>query len=82
MDPKNLGFIKAGKVRNAVYESVETPKTVSEVAQEHFIPPSQVSRALKELLDRRIVKVLNPKARKGRLYVAAKKMSNFSVRGY
>jgi DNA-binding transcriptional ArsR family regulator len=42
--------------------------TVSEVADLMNIPQSQVSRAVKELRERKLVRLLNPKARKGRLY--------------
>ena len=70
MNVNDLGFIKAGKIRNSVYRFLDRPTTVSEVASSLSIPQSQVSRAVKELRERGLVKILNPKARKGRLYVA------------
>jgi predicted transcriptional regulator len=68
MEPKDLGFIRAGKVRSCVYDMLYEPLTVSQIAESVMIEQSQVSRAVKELCERGVVRILNPEARKGRLY--------------
>lgn len=63
------GYIRGSDYRTATATALEeSKKQPSEIAEETGIAISHVSRALKQLRERDLVQVLNPDAKKGRLY--------------
>lgn len=68
-EASKLGFILASKYRVRIMMALkENAKTPKQLCDELSLLSEQVSRTLKELQERELVKCLNPKARKGRLY--------------
>ena len=64
-----LGFIKISKYRMNTIKSIgDDIKIPSEIAKELNIETSQVSYALMDLKEKKLVKCLNEEAKKGRLY--------------
>lgn len=69
MNYELIGFIKASKYREDILailaKDVCTPKEISDKLNVHI---SQVSRTLNELVEMKLIKVLNPNMKKGRIY--------------
>lgn len=65
-----VGFVKGSGQRKSVFEILSkealTPKEIAEKAEMH---QSNVSRALRQLKEKELVKVMNPEAKVGRVYV-------------
>lgn len=77
-DWEKFGYVKAGEYRKEIIIALgEGPQTPTELSEETDIHISHVSNTLKELLDRDIVKLLNPKATKGRLYQLTEQGNKF-----
>ena len=71
MSWEDVGFVKASKIRQRILEVMDRPMTPTELAKSLKVPSykmSAVSRALRELEDRKMIACLNPKQKKGRLY--------------
>jgi predicted transcriptional regulator len=73
-----VSFIKRGKNRKKVFMALDKPIMPSELVLKIYGKSSNtyfnlVSRALKELKNKRLVKVVNPKERTGRLYKKTEK---------
>ena len=71
MSWEEVGFVKASKIRRQILELLEKPMTPTEISQMLKMPAYKlpaVSRALRELEDKKVVVCLNPKQKKGRLY--------------
>ena len=62
-------FLKKGKLRKAVYERLNEPKTATEVAKELNKHRSAISRVLLELQKAGLAKCVNPKDDRFRHYV-------------
>lgn len=70
---KAIGFIKRGKNRKKVFMNLDKPMMPSELVMKIYKSNSNtyfnlVSRALAELKDRKLVEVINPEDRTGRVY--------------
>jgi len=70
---KAIGFIKRGKNRKEVFINLDEPMMPSELVMKIYKSKSNthfnlVSRALSELKERRLVEVINPEDRTGRIY--------------
>ena len=74
---KAISFVKRGKNRKLVFLALEKPMMPSELVVKVYGKSSNtsfniVSRALGELKKKRIVKILNPKEKTGRIYKRTK----------
>ena len=67
-DFKTFLFFKKGKIRKQVLDSLNTPKTATEVAKELSLHRSSVSRVLIELEKKGLIKCLNPEDKSFRHY--------------
>jgi DNA-binding transcriptional ArsR family regulator len=70
---KQVGFIKRGKNRKEVFLNLDKPMMPSELVMKIYKSNSNtyfnlVSRALAELKDNKLVEVVNPEDRTGRIY--------------
>jgi hypothetical protein len=70
---KVIGFIKRGKNRKEVFVNLNKPMIPSELVMKIYKKNSNtyfnlVSRALSELRGKKLVEVVNPKERTGRIY--------------
>ncbi len=62
-------FLKKGKLRKKVYESLNKPKTATEIAKEIGAHRSAVSRTLLELEKAGLAKCVNPEDKSFRHYI-------------
>ena len=65
---EKIGFIRAGKHRQSILGLLKEPKTPTEIAQKLDVSTAQVSRTLRELIEKKYIVCLNSNAKKGRLY--------------
>ena len=70
---KAIGFVKRGKNRKEVFMNLDKPMMPSELVMKIYKSNSNtyfnlVSRALSELKERKLVEVVNPGERTGRIY--------------
>ncbi len=65
----DVSFIISSEYRKKVLTALENPKIPSKLSKELNINKAHISRALKELESRKIVKCLTPDSNKGKLYV-------------
>jgi len=73
-DWNSYGFAFVSKYRRIILISLlESPKTPTQIANEHNCNVSHISRALRELKEKGLVKCLNPERRKGRIYALTDK---------
>ncbi len=68
-----IGFIKRGKNRRIIFMNLNKPMMPSELVMKIYKSNSNtyfnlVSRALSELKEKRLVEVVNPKEKTGRIY--------------
>lgn len=61
-------FVIRGRTRTRIFLALEMPKTPSQIAAELKLSTTHVSRALKELSDKGLVRCLTPKEKFGRIY--------------
>ena len=66
---EDISFIISSSYRKRVLESLGNPKTPSKISKELNINKTHISKTLKELLSKKIIICLTPKANKGKLYV-------------
>lgn len=74
---KSIGFVKRGKNRREVFMNLDKPMIPSELVMKIYRSNSNtyfnlVSRALSELKDKKLVEVVNPEDRTGRIYKRTK----------
>ena len=72
-----VSFVKRGKNRNKVFLALDKPMMPSELVNKMYGTNSNtyfnlVSRALSELKEKKLVEVLNPKEKTGRIYQKTK----------
>lgn len=67
-DIDKLSWIKRGKQRREIILHIKGTKTPTEIAKESGYSLNHTSRILNEFKKRRLVKLLNPKEKTGRLY--------------
>ena len=70
---KAIGFVKRGKNRKEIFINLDKPVMPSELVMKIYKSNSNtyfnlVSRALSELKEKRLVEVVNPEDRTGRIY--------------
>jgi hypothetical protein len=75
---KEVGFVRRGKNRRIVFESLGSPAMPSELVVKIYRKRSNtcfnlVSRALRELKERGLVEVVNPDDKTGRIYRRTKR---------
>ncbi|MFX1514040.1 MAG: ArsR family transcriptional regulator [Promethearchaeota archaeon] len=74
MNWEEVGIIKASKVKQKILTLLlnqpKTPKDISNILEKHL---SQVSKNLRVLEKRELVKCLNPQLKKGRFYTTTNK---------
>lgn len=66
---EDVSFVIASSYRTKILEWLKTPKEPSILSKETGINKTHISRGLKELEEKKIVKCLSPNAKKGKLYV-------------
>jgi len=74
---KTIGFVKRGKNRKEVFLNLNQPMMPSELVIKIYKKNSNtyfnlVSRALSELKEKKLVEVINPEDRTGRIYKRTK----------
>ncbi|MDA7939726.1 MAG: helix-turn-helix domain-containing protein [Nitrosopumilus sp.] len=75
----DVGFAVSGKHRLRILKILQNaPLTPSQISRRTNLHMSQITRSLKELQDRDLVKCLNPELKKGRLFSLTKKGSEIS----
>lgn len=65
---KDLSWIKRGKQRREIIIHIKGTQTPSEIAKESGYSLNHTSRVLGEFKKQKIVKILNPEEKTGRLY--------------
>lgn len=70
---ENIGLITSSEYRKKVLMQLEIPKTPSLLSKILDINKAHISKALKELVERKMVECLNPKSNKGKFF----KISNY-----
>ena len=65
----NISFILSSNYRKKVLQNLETPKMPSKLSKILDINKTHISRALKELESKKMIKCLTPNSNKGKLYV-------------
>jgi predicted transcriptional regulator len=69
MDYELIGFIKASKHRQDILLIIKKePSTPREIADKLNIHISQVSRTIGEMVDMKLIEIMNPNMKKGRIY--------------
>jgi predicted transcriptional regulator len=72
MSWEDVSYVLRSKTRKVVLTRLETPKTPTLLAQELHTSTPNISRALRELLSKKLIESLTPKERSGKLFVASK----------
>ena len=72
MSWEDVSYVLRSKTRKAVLTRLETPKTPTLLAQELHTSIPNISRALHELLAKKLIESLTPKERSGKLFVVSK----------
>jgi len=72
-----IGYVKRGKNRQIVFLALDKPMMPSELMRKIYNKTSNtyfnlVSRALTELKDKKLIEVVNPKEKTGRIYQKTK----------
>ena len=67
-----IGFLISSAYRIKVLRGLDIPKTPTKISEELGVNLAHVSRALKELKSKKMVRCLNPDSIKGRLYISSK----------
>ncbi|KHO54831.1 MAG: hypothetical protein QT10_C0011G0012 [archaeon GW2011_AR19] len=66
---EEVSFIISSSYRKRVLESLKDPKTPTKISKELNINKTHISKTLKELLSKKTIICLTPKANKGKLYL-------------
>ncbi len=81
MDWETFGYVKASRIRKEILLSLKEKHLLpSELTGRLNIDKSQVTRALKELEDKGLVKCVTPLNKKGRLYSITDKGKTIVIR--
>jgi len=70
---KDYSFVVRSVHRKRVFESLDKPKTPTQLAQELSINLGYMSNILISLIDRKLIQCLNPDEKRHRLYERNKK---------
>ena len=69
MDEETLEFVQRSTYRQRVLKSLEDDVLMpKEIAERSNIKTNHVSKVLSELKSKKLIELVNPEARKGRLY--------------
>ena len=69
MDEVTLEFVQRSTYRQRVLKSLEDDVLMpKEIAERSNIKTNHVSKVLSELKSKKLIEIINPEARKGRLY--------------
>jgi predicted transcriptional regulator len=68
MNWTDYSFVIRGQNRKKVLLALDSPKTPTQIAEETGLNLSHVSRALRELTEKKLVECVTPKERTGRIY--------------
>jgi len=69
MNDETLDFVKRSSYRQNVLKSLEDNVLMpKEIAERSNIKTNHVSKVLSELKSKELIEIINPEARKGRLY--------------
>ena len=69
MDDETLDFVKRSSYRQNVLKALEDNVLMpKEIAERSNIKTNHVSKVLSELKSKELIEIINPEARKGRLY--------------
>jgi len=71
-----LSFVLRSKQRVKIIKFLDRPSTPNQISSGTGLAISHVSRSLAEFRERGIVKLMNPKAKMGRIYVLTPKGKN------
>ena len=66
---ENISFIISSQYRKDVLRNLDKPKTPTQLSKELNINKTHISKTLKELESKNVVKCLTPNSNKGRLYI-------------
>lgn len=66
---ENISFIISSNYRKKILNSLQNPKTPSTISKEIKINKTHVSRGIKELISKKLIKCLTPKVKKGKIFV-------------
>ena len=72
MSWEDVSYVLRSKTRKAVLTKLDTPKTPTLLAQELHTSIPNISRALRELLAKKLIESLTPKERSGKLFLVSK----------
>jgi predicted transcriptional regulator len=65
---RKYGFVVASEYRKKVIRALATPKTPKQISAQTGLHLSHVSKVLVELMNKGMVRCVNPDMRKGRIY--------------
>lgn len=66
---EDVSFIISSEYRKKVLKNLESPKMPSKISKELNINKTHISKTLKELETKKMIKCLTPNSNKGKLYV-------------
>jgi predicted transcriptional regulator len=72
MSWEDVSYVLRSKTRKAILAKLGTPSTPTLLAQELHTSIPNISRALRELLSKKLIESLTPKERSGKLFVVSK----------
>ncbi len=65
---ENVSFVVRSKYRVKIILSLSNPKTPTQIAKDFKVQRAHISRAIPELIERKLIECLTPKEKRGRLY--------------
>ena len=75
-----ISYVIASKTRKSIVIKLDTPRTPTFLAKDLSINLANVSRALTELEERKVIVCLTPKQKVGKIYSLTKKGKDISVK--
>ena len=69
---EDISFVNSSSYRKKILEKLDKPKTPSFLSKELEINKTHISRALSELLEKKLIICLTPESRKSKIYVITK----------
>jgi predicted transcriptional regulator len=69
MDLKKYGFVMAGELRKNIVKLLEEPKTPTQLKDLIKTQDSAIARCLRDLEQEKIIELINPDVRKGKVFV-------------
>jgi len=65
----DISFIISSEYRKKILKNLETPKIPSKISKEIDINKTHISKTLKELESKKMIKCLTPESNKGKIFV-------------